>query len=391
MIIRARAVVPMCGAAVANGAVAIRGDRITAVGTVASVRTEHEGDVVDLGDCALLPGFINTHCHLDYTCLRGRIPRQRRFTDWIRAINACKAALTPDDYLRSISDGLDEALRFGTTSLVNFEAFPELVARVPPHAIRTWWCGEMIDLRAEVDADAVAEQCAAGDRRSGLAPHAPFTASRKLYEQCGTAAARRELLLSTHLAESRDEMQLFRDGAGPLFDFLRELGRPMDDAGAGTPLAQTLPLLDSSWIVAHLNELTENDFALLSDAPKFTVVHCPRSHSYFNHTPFAFDRLQALGYNVCLATDSLASTPDLSLLAELREMRGVSPEQAVACITKNAGQAVQRPLGQLQPGYFADLIALPIASERDLYEQIVAFEGEVPWVMIGGSVVRSAM
>ena len=57
-------------------------------------------EVVDLGEQALLPGLINAHCHLDYTCLRGKIPRQKSFTDWIRAINAEKAKLSPEDYVR---------------------------------------------------------------------------------------------------------------------------------------------------------------------------------------------------------------------------------------------------------------------------------------------------
>ena len=63
----------------------------------------------DLGEQALLPGLINAHCHLDYTCLRGKIPRQKSFTDWIRAINAEKSDLSPEDYLASINDGFKQA------------------------------------------------------------------------------------------------------------------------------------------------------------------------------------------------------------------------------------------------------------------------------------------
>ncbi len=95
----------------------------------------------------LLPGLINAHCHLDYTCLRGKIPPQKSFTDWIRAINAEKSELSPKDYVASINEGFEEAKRFGTTAIANLTAFPELISQVQP-PIRTWWFAELIDIRA---------------------------------------------------------------------------------------------------------------------------------------------------------------------------------------------------------------------------------------------------
>src|SRR5437879_9247127 len=92
MIIRARLVVTMNGPPIENGAIAVSGDHIIDVGKFPEVSTRHSGEeLVDLGEQALLPGLINAHCHLDYTCLRGKIPRPKSFTDWIRAINAAKA------------------------------------------------------------------------------------------------------------------------------------------------------------------------------------------------------------------------------------------------------------------------------------------------------------
>ena len=79
-------------------------------------------------------------------------------------------------------------------------------------------------------------------------------------------------------------------------------------------------VLNERWIVAHLNELTPEDFQLLERAPRFHIAHCPRSHAYFGHSPFAITKLRALGYNICLGTDSLASNDDLSLFAEMRKV-----------------------------------------------------------------------
>ena len=137
----------MHGAPIENGAVAVSGNRIVDVGRFDDVKTRNAGNTVDLGEQALLPGLINAHCHLDYTCLRGKIPPQKSFTDWIRAINAEKSELSPKDYVASINDGFAEAKRFGTTAIANLTGFPELISQVQP-PIRTWWFAELIDIRA---------------------------------------------------------------------------------------------------------------------------------------------------------------------------------------------------------------------------------------------------
>lgn len=400
MIIRARSLLTMDGPPIANGAVAIVGNKIADVGTYEDVRRRNSGSVTDLGERTLLPGLINAHCHLDYTCLRGSIAPQASFTSWVREINARKAALTPDDYLRSIADGFAEAARFGTTTIANLEAFPELLRRMPSAPLRTWWFAELIDVRDAISAEAIYRQMCddlaeRGDRlsRIGFAPHAPFTASAKLYRDCAETAARENLPLTTHLAESREEMQMFRDARGPLFDFMQTIGRAMHDCGKDTPIGAMLSRgsLDERWLFAHLNEITEGDFRQLPTAPKFSIVHCPRSHAYFGHSRFPLQRLRALGFNVCIGTDSLASNDDLSLLAELRRLAttepATAPAELLAMVTTQAADALGAgdSLGRIASGFAADLIAIPTSTDnRSAAEEVLACDAEVPWMMIDG-------
>src|SRR6059036_3442014 len=169
MIIRARTVVTMDGAPIHNGAVVVSGNQIddshsgsspsraarqcraapagsvVDVGKFDEIKRDNAGQIVDLGEHALLPGLINAHCHLDYTCLRGKIPPQKSFTEWIRAINAEKATLASKDYIASINDGFAEAKRFGTTTLASLTGFPELIRRIKS-LVRTWWFAELIDV-----------------------------------------------------------------------------------------------------------------------------------------------------------------------------------------------------------------------------------------------------
>src|SRR5947209_17439234 len=137
MIIRARTVVTMDGPPIVNGAIAVCGNQIVDAGNVDEIKARHTGELIDLGEQTLLPGLINAHCHLDYTCLRSKIPPQKSFSDWIRAINAEKAKLAPKDYLASINDGFVEAKGFGTTIVANLTAFPELISQIR-EPIHTW-------------------------------------------------------------------------------------------------------------------------------------------------------------------------------------------------------------------------------------------------------------
>ena len=396
----------MDGAPIDNGAVAVSGNQIIDIGKFDELKTRNAGQIVDLDEQALLPGLINAHCHLDYTCLRGKIPPPKSFTDWIRAINSEKEKLSPKDYLSSINEGFAEAKRFGTTTVANLTAFPDLIPQI--HApIRTWWFPELIDVRAPKHANEIVDLVRRRTdslRRAiqslkpapwGLAPHALFTASKNLYECCEEIAQRENVLLTTHLAESREEMEMFRNASGPLYEFLKSIGRPIDDCGNETPLElflrapghRTLP----QWVVVHLNELTGSDFEMLENANgQFHVVHCPRSHDYFKHSQFPFKRLHSLGFNVCLGTDSLASNENLSLFAEMRAFQrsepGISPDEILKMVTVNPAIALHQEnmIGRIRPGLRADLIAIPCGHRPNLFEEIVGFDGQVDWIMLNG-------
>jgi len=398
MIVRARVVATMDGAPIENGAVAISADRIVDVGKFPEVSARYSGQaIIDLGEQVLLPGSINAHCHLDYTCLRGRIPRQKSFTDWIRAINTEKSKLSPQNYIASIKEGFAEAKKFGTTTIANLTAFPELIRQLPGPPIRTWWFAELIDVRSPTRTNELVDSAIESSKPAqnyGFAPHALFTASKNLYQRCEEAG--NDVLLTTHLAESREEMEMFRDGSGPLYEFMKSLGRPMDDCGNQTPLELFLGApggraLSKRWIIAHLNELTESDFDLFEKMKaKFHVVHSPRSHDFFGHSSFQSERLRRLGFNICLGTDSLASNESLSLFAEMRAFqRGepeISPEKVFEMVTVNPASALrqQNTLGRIRPGFRADLIGIPSRQGRDLFGEIVAFDGEVDWITVNG-------
>src|SRR5258708_554584 len=124
----------------------------------------------------------------------------------------------------------------------------------------------------------------------------------------------------------------------------------------------------------------------------FSVAHCPRSHAYFKHSDLLFPRLQRLGFNICLGTDSLASNDDLSLFAEMRAFHkkfpALKPEKTLEMVTINSARALRREhkLGKISQNFLADMIAIPFIEATSVYQTILNFVDEVPWIMLHGKI-----
>jgi cytosine/adenosine deaminase-related metal-dependent hydrolase len=406
MLIRANTLLPICSPAVRAGAVRVEDGRITAVGEAGELSPLAGEEVVELGDAVLLPGLINAHCHLDYSTLRNAIAPQAGFTEWVQRLNSIKRQLSPEDILDAIARGYAEAQQFGTTTVCSMAAFPDLLPRLGRAPLRTWWFYEMIDIRHRITSEELVagalsffEQNPDPLVRYGLNPHAPYTASLLLYRLARACAEHSGMVLTTHVAESQEESDMFTQARGALYEFLSGLGRPMHDCGHDTPFGWLWRngAVCGRWLLAHLNDLAESDFALLATlSPEQlpSVVHCPGSHRYFRHPPFPFERLAALGVNLCVATDSLASTDSLALLGELRRVAeahaGLTPEDLLRTVTLAPARALgqQGLLGCIAPGAFADLIAIPFAgTPAEAAAACVAHPGRVPWMMLDGKII----
>lgn len=412
---RARHLVSMEGPPVENGGVLVSDGKIAAVGSFKEVRVFFPGPrdkIVDLGERVLLPGFINAHCHLELTPLLNTVLTETSFAKWIQRINAAKRHFSDDDYLAGIKDGAWRLARSGTTTVFNIESYPELLNRLPELPLRVWWFYEMLDVRLRAHDNSSMHGAmsifhpanASGMRHFGLSPHAPYTASPELFCLALQAARAAKMPFTTHVAESRDEMQMFRDASGPLFDFLAALGRPMGDCGGTTPFRRLVEngMIDPHSILVHLNELDAADFSLI---PAFVggkalqVVHCPKSHGFFRHSPFPFERLCELGANISLGTDSLASNSTLNMFAEMRAFAKthptVSPVEILRMVTVNPARSInlEKTLGSFRNGAWADAIAIPAPKNgRDIFESILHHGSNshpaVDWSLINGTEVR---
>ncbi len=374
-----------------DGGIAVRGSEILAVGRWEELCGEHPGALRDdLGEVILLPGLINAHCHLDYTMMRGALFGGESFSAWIQRLNAMRRSLDQSDYLDAIATGLKELHRWGCTTVFNIESFPELVPFLPKSSIRVWWFLEVMDVRsrmhsAEALAGAIHFFERAGEAKGGggfgLSPHAPYTASSDLYALVKLYSEKYRLPLCTHLAESEEELSMFLRGSGPLYEFLSSIGRPMEDCQGMTPLQllHRQGVLAPGTLLVHMNFLTNEDRDLLrQSAGLYPVIHCPRTHSFFERSPFDLPFFQESGIPVLLGTDSLASNHDLNMFAEMRAMQDAFPQleglEILRMTTTLPAAAIgwRGRLGELSPGAIADFLAIEDDGTMEIGAQVLS-------------------
>ena len=407
MILRARTLLPVSQLPIKNGAVAVSGNRIHAVGSWADLRPHANGKIIDLGEVILLPGLINAHCHLDYTDMAGMLPPPKTFTDWIPLILSAKSGWGYSDYMRSWLNGAHMLARTGTTTVADIETVPDLLPEVwDATPLRVFSFLEMTGIRARRDPEevllaAVGKMDSLSHPRcsASLSPHAPYSTPPALLKLSAETSRERGRRLCVHVAESAQEFEMFMSARGQMFDWLRRNERDMSDCGLGSPVQHLArhKTLGEHLLAIHVNVLARGDAALLG-RHGVHVVHCPRSHDYFRHPPFLRKRLANAGVNICLGTDSLATVrkirkqnPELSMFDEMRELAASDPKLPPAEIlrmaTVNGARALGRAgqIGELSENALADLIAIPAGTKTgDACEAVLAHAGPVSASMIDG-------
>jgi cytosine/adenosine deaminase-related metal-dependent hydrolase len=383
----ARWVFPVSGPPMAGGVVTIAGERIIAVEPAGSRPAD-----VDLGEVAVLPGLVNAHTHLDLTGLRGRCPPSADFTGWLRQVIAHRRNATPEQIEADIRAGLAESLRHGTTLLGDISGDGgswDVLANAPLRAIVF---REMLGL-PEARASGAWERL---DRwlesrvptptcRPGVSPHAPYSVRSSLFFAASTSG----VPVAVHLAESAAEQELLVLRRGPFVPFLRDLDVWAPD-GLAEDTDHVLKLLNglSPTLLIHGNYLPP-DSAIPSNA---SIVYCPRTHAAFGHPPHPFREFLARGVRVALGTDSLASNPDLSILAEIRFLHERCPDVPGDVLLRMATLAGAEALGwanetgSLDAGKSADLVVVPLApgENADPYERVLASNLPVQRVLYRG-------
>jgi cytosine/adenosine deaminase-related metal-dependent hydrolase len=413
-------VLPVSQPPIADGAVAVRGERIVAVGTAAELHSAHPDAVVEeLGQCIVMPGFVNAHSHLEYATFRG-IMDDTEFGDWIIRLVDVKASLTPDEYLQSARLGAAECLSSGITTIADTSYSGVTLQAAAEAGLRGRLYLEVFgidDTRldetlADLEGRLALARAAAPPRFDiGIAPHAPYTVSSRLYQAIAAYSRAHDVKVASHVAESKEELTYIRSGSGKFaHDYREKMGweRMLVQPYGVSPIKylQQWGVFDENFLAVHCVHASADDVAILR-AKKAAVAHCPKSNAKLGCGVAPLADLLHAGVRVGFGTDSPASSTIMDMFDEMRTAlllhraveRDVSVLDAALCIriaTLGGAEALglERDIGSLEPGKYADLIAVDLSSSHfapigNPYSALVygANQDDVVLTCIGGDVV----
>ena len=277
----ARWLLPVSSTPIEDGAIAVDGKFIVAVGDRAGVTERFpEAQAHDYGDAIILPGLINTHTHLELTAMRGYLEKEESdFFAWLKKLTLARLnRMTADDLEISALWGACEAVRAGITC----------VGDASDSAITSMRALSKVGLRGVVfqesfgpDARLISENVEklknkVAELKSmqtdlvgvGVSPHAPYTVCAGQLEAIADYASVESLPLMMHAAESEAEDLLLREGCGMFADNLKS--RAIDFSVPGCSTIEYLRqrhILDCRPLLAHCIRVTETDIETLgSDA-----------------------------------------------------------------------------------------------------------------------------
>jgi len=390
---------------------------------------------IRLAGGAILPGMINSHCHLELSDIDPpiEVPNaggRPSMVGWLSQIMSRRRALIDlgcdiEQRKRTAIDaGIQAAWETGTRIVIDNITAPwsahwnqqsslglgrmlnrEVVRTlVSESQIYTKPCIELVDVtqaRRDQTWDFAQQSDAslAADHSAclppvGLAPHAPYTASTKMVRRAAESVTASTGLLSMHLAESLEEIEYINHRTGPFKDWISPwIDR--DHAEHIGDIDEHLEIIAGSHrgLIAHGNYLQESQIeTICKHRDKLAVVYCPRTHRHFRHTEHPANRLAAKGIHVFLGTDSKASNPDLSLFEEWKCACKTFPELGpkfwmASCTTDPANfLSLEGLAGTLRVGSQSLLTWIPLGarhleSEEQLWHALVNSDRAMPLEM----------
>jgi 5-methylthioadenosine/S-adenosylhomocysteine deaminase len=358
-----------------DGAVAVDGDSIAAVAPSAEVlKTFQAKETVDCRGGALIPGLVNAHTHVPMTLLRG-MADDLRLEVWLLGYMwpVEREFVSPDFCRLGTLLACAEMIRSGVTCFADMYYFEDAVAQATAEAGMRALCSQTVLKFPTPDAASFEDSLAAARdfivRWKGhplvvpsVAPHAPYTCTAEILRACSALAVEFDVPLHTHLAETREEVDDWREQFDmPVIPWVKKQG-----------------LFEAKVLAAHCVHVDDGEIHTLQHAGA-GIAHNPSSNLKLA-SGFApvVDMLEA-GLNVGIGTDGPASNNDLDMFEEMRLAnfiaKGASGDPTalparltLAMATRLGAQALHlgHLTGSIEPGKRADLVLVDLSGIHQL-------------------------
>ena len=359
------------GVVLEHYALAVRADKIIAIGPVAELRARFNATTTLVRpEHALIPGLVNAHVHAAMTLLRG-LADDYALMPWLNDHMWPAEArwLSPEFVKDGTTLAIAEQFSCGITTMNETYFFPDVAAEValqygmrasvgaPIIEFPTAWAPDIDGYFSK--AKIFLEQYKNHPMiHATLAPHAPYTVSNTSFEKIAQLSHDYRAVVHCHVHETAQEIQDSQSQYG-----MRPLAR----------LAQ-LGLVNSKLAAVHMTQLLPAEIEQLAAAGT-SVLHCPESNLKLASGFCPADALVKAGVNLALGTDGCASNNDLDLLGELKtaamlakvvanDATALSAPKALTMATLGGARALglSDSIGSLQVGKQADLTLISFAD-----------------------------
>lgn len=306
-----------------NGIVTV--DESGKIVAVSSQPTHPDASIEQLSG-VLCPGFINTHCHLELSHLKNKVPKGTGLVDFIRNVQqfrnidpaeAADAALEADaemydNGIVAVGDisNSDLTIDIKSKSKLYYHTFIELFSFLPQNAKTVFDGG--LELLKQFKPQNVS-----------ITPHAPYSVSKELFRLIRDYSETHTNLLSIHNQECEDENKLYRYKTGKFLELYDGFGIDISyfKPQARNSLQTVIPLLSNKQKILLVHNTCTNlkDIYFIKRFDRvINWCFCPGANLYIEgHLPKTELFLEQ-GFNITLGTDSLASNTGLNLLAEMK-------------------------------------------------------------------------
>lgn len=370
-------------AAIRDGAVALDGDTIVAVGPRAEVEARHGES--ERREGVILPALVNAHLHLELSFMTGAVSGGDGLPSWIELFISARARARTQDPGPAMTMSAEDLVHFGVAAVGDIS---NTLGSVGPLA-QAGMAGTIFHEVFGPTPRRLVEALEAAKVMRDLAPEPPpglriVTSPHAIYSTPHPNLV--ELLRggpgSIHLAEDPAERSFVSTGTGGFGHLVARMGgRARDLVPKGrSAIAVVAPHLRPHHLAVHCVDVDEDDLELLRRCG-VTVVLCPRSNGFISGKLPRLDLLLAAGIPLAVGTDSLASAPSLAPLADVATLRRGFPEIPASRILPLAwnGPAVAAPhVGALVPGLAPGVLVAPARGARieDPFEMVIAFGAE---------------
>lgn len=343
------------------------------------VEVEEDGTIVRTGTCpssekvdegVLCPGFVNAHCHVELSYMKGLFRKGTGMAGFIDQINALRDTSSMEDKVQALKEAMDSMWAQGVQAMADISNCADSFATKAAHPMYTRTFLEVFGAQpseCEAVMDGVRklqEQAHALGLDAAPTPHSCYTMSPELVS-ASSAAGLQDGFLSFHSEESDEEEQMMKYGSGPMWDNRVANGIPTPPVTGTSSLVYFLMRLRAAGLpepvqghvlLVHECCLTAEGAALAKQAlaQPFLAV-CPLSNLFIHKMLPPIPVMKESGIPICIGTDSLSSNDELSLLSEmecLQEAFGLSLEEVLgwACLNGARFLGKEDVLGSLEPG-----------------------------------------